>query len=146
MITKSSTSAPVEEAVNAISWAHHIARTQDPTQSEIIKQVLAGAKYIQVHKTAKEPITPEILSQLVYRFAGVKADLDDVRVVTWCLIDFAGFLRYSELATLKESDLPICLNIWKFLLSPAKRTGPVLGRCLGRYSPNGNKDLSSEYD
>ena len=108
LITKSSTSVPVEEAVNAISWAHQIACTDDPTQSELVRQVLAGAKRILAHKTTKkEPITPEILAQLVDTFAGEKADLDDVRVITWCLIGFAGFLRYSELAALKESDIMI---------------------------------------
>lgn len=108
LITKSSTSAPVEEAVNAISWAHQIACADDPTQSEMVKQVLAGAKRMLAHKTTKkEPITPEILSLLVDRFAGEKADLGDVRVITWCLIGFAGFLRYSELAALKESDILI---------------------------------------
>ena len=108
LITKSSTSAPVEEAVNAISWGHQIACAEDPTQSEMVKQVLAGAKRILAHKTTKkEPITPEILSHLVDRFAGVEADLDDVRVITWCLIGFAGFLRYSELAALRESDIRI---------------------------------------
>ena len=35
LTTKSSTSAPVEEAVNAISWAHQIACTDDPTQSTL---------------------------------------------------------------------------------------------------------------
>ena len=60
------------------------------------------------HKTTKkEPITPKILSHLVDRFAGVEADLDDVRVITWCLIGFAGFLRYSELVALRESNVRI---------------------------------------
>lgn len=108
LITKSSTSSPVEEAVNAISWAHQIACEDDPTQSAMVKQVVAGAKRILAHRsTKKEPITPEILSQLVDRFAGEEADLDDVRVITWCLIGFAGFLRFSELAALKESDILI---------------------------------------
>ena len=30
-----------------------------------------------------------------------------MRVITWCLIGFAGFLCYSELAALKESDIQI---------------------------------------
>ena len=108
LITKSSTSSSIEEAINAISWAHQIACADDPTQSDLVKQVLAGAKWILAHKTVKkEPITPEILSQLVDRFAGEKAELDDVRVIIWCLIGFAGFLRYSELAALKESDIQI---------------------------------------
>ena len=33
------------------------------------------------------------------------ADLADIRVIAWCLTSFAGFLRYSELATLKEADV-----------------------------------------
>jgi hypothetical protein len=54
----------------------------------------------------KEPITPEILSQLVDRFAGEKADLDDMWVITlYASFGFAGFLRYSKLAALKESDV-----------------------------------------
>ena len=74
----------------------------------MVKQVLAGAKRMLAHKTTKkEPITPEILSHLVDRFAGVEADLDNVRVIIWCLISFAGFLRYSELAALRESDVCI---------------------------------------
>ena len=48
-----------------------------------------------------------MLSQLVDRFAGEKAELDDVQVTTWCLIGFGGFLCYSELAALKESDIRI---------------------------------------
>jgi hypothetical protein len=54
------------------------------------------------HKTTKkEPITPEILAQLVDRFAGKDADLGDLRIVTWCLVGFAGFLRFNEQSTLK---------------------------------------------
>lgn len=121
LITKSSTSAPAEEAVNAISWAHQIACIEDPTQSEMVKQVLAGAKRMLAHKKIKkEPITPEILSQLVDRFAGEKADLDDVRVITWCLIGFAGFLRYSELAALKESDVLIFPDHMEIFIESSK--------------------------
>ena len=73
---KASTSSPVEEAINAISWAHQVALADDPTQSDLVKQVLAGAKRMLAHRiTKKEPITPEILAQLVDKFAGTDADL-----------------------------------------------------------------------
>ena len=108
LIQKSTTSAPVEEAVNAISWAHQVAVVEDPTQNELVKQVVAGAKRILAHRTTKkEPITPEILSKLVEKFAGEEADLDDLRIVTICLVGFAGFLRFSEISALKESDVQI---------------------------------------
>ena len=64
LIQKSSTSAPVEEASNAISWAHQLAATDDPTQNDIVKQVVAGAMRILAHRTTKkEPITPEIVEK-----------------------------------------------------------------------------------
>ena len=121
LIKKSSTSSPIEEAVNAISWAHQIACVDDPTQSDLVKQIVAGAKRILAHKaTKKEPLTPEILSQLVDRFAQEKADLDDIRVMTWCLIGFAGFLRYSELAALKESDVKIFSQHMEIFIESSK--------------------------
>ena len=70
LIQKSSTSAPIEEASNTISWAHQLAVADDPTQNDLVKQVVAGAKRILAHKTTnKEPITPEILEKLVEIFA-----------------------------------------------------------------------------
>ena len=62
-LTQSSkTSVPVEEAVNSISWAHQLAVVEGPADHPFIKQLLAGAKRILAHKTAKkELITPEIL-------------------------------------------------------------------------------------
>ena len=108
LIRKSSTSAPVEEASNAISWAHQVAVLEDPTQHQLVKRVVAGAKHILAHQTnRKEPITPEILAKLVDKFAGESADLDDIRIVAICLTSFAGFLRFSEVSALKESDLHI---------------------------------------
>ena len=108
LIRKSSTSAPVEEASNAISWAHQVAVLEDPTQHQLIKQIVAGAKRILAHRTnKKEPITPEILAKHVNKFTGENADLDDIRIVAICLMSFAGFLRYNEVSALKESDLHI---------------------------------------
>ena len=108
LICKSATSAPVVEASNALSWAHQLACVEDPTQCLLVKQVLEGAKRILAHRTQKkEPITPAILEQLVSKFAGKEASLSDVRIVTICLIGFAGFLRFNEIANLKESDVRV---------------------------------------
>jgi hypothetical protein len=73
------------------------------------------------HKTTKkEPITPEILAQLVDRFAGKDADLGDLHIVTWCLVGFAGFLRFNELSTLKESDLQILSDHMEIFIESSK--------------------------
>ena len=47
----------------------------------------------------------EILKDLVDKFATPEASLSNTRVVTICLIGFAGFLRFSEIASLKEADV-----------------------------------------
>ena len=100
------TSAPVEEAVNSLSWAHQLAVVEDPTDHPLVKQVLAGAKRVLAHKTCKkEPITPEILQKLSDRFVTRDADLSVIRTMTICLLGFAGFFRFSELSSLKESDV-----------------------------------------
>ena len=121
LIQKSSTDASVVEAVNAISWVHQVAIADDPTQNKLVRQVLAGAKRILAHRiTKKEPITPEILTQLVDKFAKEDAELDNVRIVTICLLGFAGFLRFSELEALKESDLQVFNNHLELFIESSK--------------------------
>ena len=106
-LTQSSkTSAPVEEAVNSISWAHQLAVVEDPAEHPLVKQILAGAKRILAHRTTKkEPITPEILQRMFEKFITPSADLPIIRTMTICLLGFAGFFRFSELASLRECDI-----------------------------------------
>ena len=62
----------------------------------------------------KEPITPEILHRLVSEF-GHNNNLYDKRIVTMCLIGYAGFLRFSELAHIRAYDLSFqsaCVSIF----------------------------------
>ena len=46
LIHSARTSSPVEEAVNALSWAHQLAVVEDPTEHSLVRQVLAAAKRI----------------------------------------------------------------------------------------------------
>ena len=102
----SKTSVPVEEAVNFISWAHQLAVVEDPADHPFVKQILAGAKRILAHKTTKkEPITPEILHRMYAKFVTPSAELPIIRTMTICLLGYAGFFRFSELASLRESDV-----------------------------------------
>ena len=94
--------------MNALSWAHQLAVVEDPTDHPLVKQVLAGAKRMLAHKTCKkEPITPDILQKLYDMFVTRDADLSIIRTMAICLLGFAGFFRFSELATLKECDITI---------------------------------------
>ena len=85
-----------------------MAVAEDPTSHPLVKQVLAGCKRVLACRSQKkEPITPEILHSLVERFAQPGASLADVRTITICLLGFAGFFRYNELASLREADVSI---------------------------------------
>ena len=89
-----------------MSWAHNLACVEDPTSHPLVKQVLEGAKRILAHKVnKKEPITPEILKSLVDKYATEQATLADIRTLTICLLGFAGFFRYNELAKIRECDV-----------------------------------------
>ena len=105
LIQSSKTSAPVEEAVNSLSWAHQLAVVEDPTDHLLVKQVLADAKRILTHQTIKEPITPEILRRLFDKFVTPTAQLTIIRTMTICLLGYAGFCRFSELANVRECDI-----------------------------------------
>ena len=89
---RSTTSAPISEAVSALSWVNQVATVEDTTTHPLVQQVLAGAKRKLAHKTTKkEPITPEILATLIDRFGRPQAPLLDVRTLAMCLIGYAVF-------------------------------------------------------
>ena len=105
---KSASVAPVQEAVNSLSWVHALAVMEDPTKHPLVAQVVAGAKRILAGPIVKkEPITADILGALVMKFGQSDASLSDIRTLVICLISYAGFFRYNEIANLKESDVII---------------------------------------
>ena len=72
----------------------------------LVVQVLAGIKRILACATTKkEPITPDIISTLVPRFGQQDASLADIHTLSVCLLGFAGFSRFDELAKIYKSDI-----------------------------------------
>jgi integrase len=115
------TSSPIEEAVSALSWVHQLAGVEDPTSHSLVKQVVAGAKRILAHKTAKkEPVTIEILRSQVDRFGQENASLADIRTLAICMLGFAGFFRYNEIANLKGSDVSILSDHMEIFVEASK--------------------------
>ena len=92
LVQCSNTSAPILEAVSALSWVNQVAIVEDTTTHPLVQQILAGAKRKLAHKAVKkEPITPEILANLIERFGQPQASLSDVRTLTMCLVGYAVF-------------------------------------------------------
>ena len=142
LIQKANTATPVQEAVSAISWAHQLAVADDPTKHPLVQNTLAGAKRILAHSTAKkEPITVEMLGKLCEKLGGVDASLADVRTLAICLIGFAGFLRYDELARLRDTDLSMFPDHVELFIESSKtdqfRDGSrvIIARTLSKTCP-----------
>ena len=115
------TSAPLEEAVNALSWVHRMATVEDIAAHPLVQHVLAGAKRLLAHKTTKkEPITVEHLESLVEKFGNKDASLADIRALTFCLLGFAGFLRFDELSRLRLCDISLHQEYMELFIESSK--------------------------
>ena len=115
------TPSPVEEAVNALSWVHRMATVEDVTAHPLVVQVLAGAKRMLAHKTSKkEPLTPEHLRVLVEKFGSENATLADIRALTFCLLAFAGFFRFDEMARIRLCDIAIHVDHMELFVESSK--------------------------
>ena len=99
-------SSKIHEAVHAISWAHKLAGYSDPCHSSLVTSV----KEVAIRMTAKpvckkEPITHDHLSKLVTLYKTTTPNLSNLRILTMCLLSYAGFLRFSELVNIKRSHI-----------------------------------------
>ena len=106
LMADAKTACPIESAFHGITWVHHLAGERSPSGHPLVKDVLAGAQRLLAHHTSKkEPITVAQLEQLVNSKALSMASLYNIRSVLICLLAFAAFLRFDELAKLVCSDV-----------------------------------------
>ena len=104
--TKCSKSA-VEEAVNGLAWAHSMAGISSPTVSPIVQTTLEGLKRTLAKPVIKKSaFTVEMLKAIV-QDAEKSDTLASIRLASVCLLSFAGFLRFDELANIRPCDLAI---------------------------------------
>ena len=87
------------------------------------QECIAAARRILAHSTAKkEPVTVEMLERLCEKSGGVDASLADVRTLAICLLGFAGFLTYDELAKLRVSDLSVYPDHMEYIFIESSKT------------------------
>lgn len=95
----------------SISFFHNACSVSNPCKSAFSSRyfgrVPEGCKRLASKPSHlnRAPILPEHLVALVNRFATPLASLEDIRDVCFCLLAFAGFLRYDELSRLRWSDI-----------------------------------------
>ena len=99
--------AAVKEVCNALSWIHFCAGLPSPVADPFVKVTLEGLRQSLDKPIIKEePITVQML-QVIVEDAQKFGSLSDVRLATAYLLDFAGFLRFSELVNLKPCNFEV---------------------------------------
>lgn len=95
----------VQEAVNAIGWVNQLSGQAPIVQAPLVNATVAGLKRsLAKPKARKEPVTVDMLSALVHSM-GTPPSLSELRLAASCLLAFAAFLRYDELAKLRCCDI-----------------------------------------
>lgn len=111
----------LNESVYAISWAHRLAGLENPCKSDLVISVKEGAHRVKGHFVQKkEPITPDMLKKICVLYGNDNSNLKDLRLACMCVLGFAGFLRYSEIANLKMNNITFCSDHVKLFLEVSK--------------------------
>ena len=141
---ESGSKSAVEEACHALAWVHSTAGLASPSSHPFVKATLEGLqRSLAKPVVKKEPITLEMLEAMVDD-ANKSGSLSDLRLVTACLLGFAGFLRFDEMINLRPCDFTFsrALDDQRPLFRPIQSTkkGESL-RDAGRISYSCLRDL-----
>ncbi|XP_052090178.1 uncharacterized protein LOC127726763 [Mytilus californianus] len=92
----------------SIKWYHDFNLVYNPCEDKLIQMMIEGAKKILGKPILKkESITADHLQKIVDKIGIDRSHLPNVRICTMMLVGYAGFLRYSEIANLKMSNIKI---------------------------------------
>ena len=100
--------AVINQFVSASRWLHKLAGHKDPTRSHMVRTVLDGARRSLGKPTVrKEPINTRIINQIHGSLLTKNntLDLQGLRIMTFILLSYAGFLRYDEAIKIRREDI-----------------------------------------
>ena len=109
----------IEDAFYSIHWVHEISNNLNPCKSSLVVNAKEGAlRSVGRTVTKKEPITPEILDNLVKMYGSETTNIFELRTMCLFLLGYAGFFRFSELVNIKREDISfyehyMCIRITK---------------------------------
>lgn len=109
IVSKGGKIGTLETAIQGIRWGHINSGFLTPTDLPFVKLALEGGKRIIARSGGKisrqkEPLDTELLKKIVQNF-GYTNNLIDLRFVIICLLGFSGFMRISEILSLKIKDI-----------------------------------------
>ena len=110
----------VEEICHALAWVHSTAGLASPSSHSYVKATLEELqRSLAKPVVKKEPITLEMLEAMVTD-ANDSGSLSNLRLVTTCLLSFAGFLWFDELINLRPCDFTFDQDMLKIHIVRSK--------------------------
>ena len=97
----------VEEACNSIAWVHSTAGLPSPTVSPFVRATLEGLQRLPARPAGKKALVTSVTLEEMVRDAEKSHSLSDLRLVTTCLLAYAGFLCFNELVSIRPYDIKI---------------------------------------
>ena len=121
---RSSSYSSVVLAHAALKWFHTLLpiSTLNPSNSAPCQQLLEATKRSKppIHK--KEPVTPDMIKEIIVKHGSSSTSLKDLLIVAICCIGFVGFFRYEELSLLSPAHFHLKFLIILEFSSPRLRT------------------------
>ena len=96
----------ITAAFYGIRWGHHIVGLDSPTDNPFTKLAFEGCNRLSEHEAKKkDPISLEIIKELVDYVNQNNTSVLDLRFILVCLLGFAGFFRISELLAVQLKEV-----------------------------------------
>ncbi|KAK3083447.1 hypothetical protein FSP39_022942 [Pinctada imbricata] len=131
LVQQSKSPSPVIQAFYGIKWAHSVIRLKSRTDSDLVINVLEGAAKRRLSHSVqkKEPITPDLIDKM-YDATFQEGNLYTQRTICACLLSYSGFLRVSELLSLKICDISFFTTHMSIFIEKSKTDIYRDGNCL----------------
>ena len=94
-------------AYAAIKWVHGILPLlQKPLDADICRKMVEAEKRSRTSLVMKkEPVSVELIKDIVRKYGHEDATLKDLRLATMCVLSFAGLFRAKELLNIRLRDI-----------------------------------------
>ena len=94
LIQESASCSTIDEVHYGLKWVHDLAALPDPCNSSLVLPLIESAKrLLSIPVEKKEPVTPEVIQLLFAKYGSSSASLSDLRVLTLCVLGYAGFIE-----------------------------------------------------
>ena len=107
---------------SALKWFHSFLPDilDNPLDSPLCKMMLESAKRTKNPVKKKQPLSSNMLRDIIDKYGSLSASLKDLRTATLCSLGFVGFFRYNELSNISLSHLNFFPKYLRIFVPQAK--------------------------